>query len=63
MNITVYYFRKVQVLPKKTLCYRNTKRMIDYFAGTACFFANNRLMTVVFCGTCLLPYKGSKLIE
>ena len=54
MNITVYDFRKVQVSPMKTLCYHNTKRMIDYFAGTTCFFAINRLMAVVFCGTCYL---------
>ena len=28
-NVTVYDFRKVQILSVKTLCYRNTKRMID----------------------------------
>ena len=44
----------VQILSMKTLCYRNTKRMIDYFAGTTCFVNFNRLMTIVFCGTCYL---------
>ena len=53
-NVTVYDFRKVQILSMKTLCYRNTKRMIDYFAGTTCFVNFNRLMTIVFCGTCYL---------
>ena len=47
-NFTVYDFRKLQILTVKTLCYRNTKRMIDYFAGTTCFLLSTVLRQLIF---------------
>ena len=47
-NVTVYDFRKVQILSVKTLCYRNTKRMIDYFARTTCFLFSTDLRQLIF---------------
>ena len=35
-------------------CYRNTKRMIDYFADTMCFITLNWMLTIGFCSTCYL---------
>ena len=54
INVTVYDFRMLQILSLKTLCYRSTKRMIDYFAGTTCFFTLNSPQTVGFCVTSYL---------
>ena len=35
-------------------CYRNTKRMIDYFAATMCFIILNKLKQFGFYSTCYL---------
>ena len=35
-------------------CYRNTKRMIDYFAATMCFIILNIIKKFVFHSTCYL---------
>ena len=47
-NVKVQDFRQDQILSVKTLCYRNTKRMIDYFAETMCFSLSTDLRQLAF---------------